>query len=68
LILAVAALSVSFTGPGAFSLDALLRLPLSGVRWGVAALAVSLAGGGIHLAQRRHVPSMSETEIPHSTR
>jgi putative oxidoreductase len=53
LVLALAALSLAFTGPGALSLDAALGLELSGPAWGVGALLAGLAGGSIQLAQRR---------------
>lgn len=53
LVLALGALSVAFTGPGALSLDGLLGLPLGGARLGAAALAVGLAGGLLPLLGRR---------------
>ncbi len=56
LVLGVAALALAFTGPGAISIDALLGLPLAGVPWGLAALAVGGAGAGVQLAQR-HEPA-----------
>src|SRR4051812_20985562 len=37
LVLGVAALTLAFVGPGAFSVDALLGLSLSGLTWGVLA-------------------------------
>jgi putative oxidoreductase len=54
LMLGVAGLSVAFTGPGSFSLDALLGLHLAGSAWGTAALLVGLTGGAIQLAERSH--------------
>jgi putative oxidoreductase len=58
LVLGVAGLAIAFTGPGAFSLDALLGYSVSGALWGAAALLVGLAGGAIQLAQRRPVPAL----------
>jgi putative oxidoreductase len=56
LVLAVAGISLAFTGPGQFSVDALLGLPLTGLSWGLAALIVGLAGGAVQLAGRRQPP------------
>jgi putative oxidoreductase len=53
LVLAGAALALAFIGPGAVSLDALAGFSLSGPGWGLAALAVALAGASVQLAQRR---------------
>ena len=57
LVLAVAALAVAFTGPGARSVDTLLGLPLSGPLWGAAALVIGVVGGTIRLAGR-HEPTL----------
>ena len=54
LVLAVAALSLAFTGPGALSFDALLGFELPGPAGGVAALIAGVVGGGFQLAARRH--------------
>jgi putative oxidoreductase len=59
LVLAVAGLTVAFTGPGVISLDGLLGISLSGFFWGPAALVVGLAGGAFQLAQRRTQASLS---------
>ena len=59
LILAVVALSIVFTGPGAISLDAVLGIHDSGAGWALAALAVGLVGGAAQLASRR-VPVTQE--------
>jgi putative oxidoreductase len=61
LVLGVAALAVAFTGPGPLSIDALLGLPLSGAFWGLAALAIGVAGGATQLAQRRPAPAPEAT-------
>ena len=53
LILAVAALSVAFAGPGPVSLDAVLGWRDAGYGWGLAALAFGLAGGALQLARRQ---------------
>ena len=53
LVLAVAVSSLAFTGPGPFSVDALLGLDLASPEWGTAALLAGLAAGGFLLANRR---------------
>src|SRR6195952_50299 len=53
LVLGVAGISLVFTGPGQFSLDALLGLPFTGLSWGLAALIVGFAGAAVQLAARR---------------
>lgn len=53
LVLGVAALAIAFTGPGSFSIDALLGLDVSGPTWGLAAMGVGLVGGVFQLATRR---------------
>jgi putative oxidoreductase len=53
LVLGVAALTVSFTGPGTLSLDALLPHYLRGAFWGMAALIVGVFGAAMSLGQRR---------------
>lgn len=55
--LAAGALALAFTGPGALSLDNALRLDWSGPTWGVAALAIGIAGGGLQLVTRSRAPS-----------
>src|SRR5579862_3720198 len=52
LILAAAALSVAFTGPGPVSLDAVLGLNLSGLYGGLAASVAGAAGAMVQLAIR----------------
>jgi putative oxidoreductase len=54
LVLAAAALSLAFTGPGALSLEAALGLQLAGAAGGVAALVAGVVGGAFQLASRRH--------------
>ena len=53
LVLAAAAVSLAFTGPGAFSIEAWLGYSFAGARWGVGALAVAVVGALVQLAQRR---------------
>jgi putative oxidoreductase len=60
LTLAIAALSVAFSGPGAFSIDAVLGDRFAGPAWGVAALVFGLAGAALQLA-RRKVPAVQES-------
>ena len=54
LVLGVAGLAVAFTGPGAWSVDALLGYSASGILPGVTALVAGLVGGTIQLTQRRY--------------
>ncbi len=57
LVLAAAALSLAFTGPGALSLDHALGLSLSGAPWGLVALAAGLLGGAVPVLARRTAPA-----------
>ena len=52
LVLAAAALSIAFTGPGALSIDALLGYSFAGTLWGVGSIVVAVVGAGVQLAQR----------------
>jgi putative oxidoreductase len=52
LVLAAAAVSLAFSGPGALSIDALLGYSFAGTVWGVGAIIVALAGAFVQLAQR----------------
>jgi putative oxidoreductase len=56
LVLGIAALTLAFVGPGAFSVDALLGLSLSGLMWGTLALLVAVLGGAFQLVQRHVAP------------
>ena len=56
LILAIAAVSLAFTGPGPLSLDARLGVHDAGSVWGLAALVLGVVAGAIRLA-RRQVPA-----------
>jgi putative oxidoreductase len=55
-VLAAAALTLSFTGPGSFSIDALIGLWRGGVFWGLPALLAGFVGGGTALLEWRKVP------------
>jgi putative oxidoreductase len=52
LLRAMAALTLAFTGPGAWALDPVLGITHEGVGWGLATAAIGLIGGGIPLAAR----------------
>lgn len=56
LLYAVVAASLAFTGPGAYSLDELLGLELSGPRFGVGAVVVGLVVGFIALLPPARLP------------
>ena len=54
LVIMAAALALAFTGPGAYSFDAVTGLPVTGWLPGLAALIASvLLGGGALLSRRR---------------
>jgi putative oxidoreductase len=55
-VLAAAALTVAFTGPGSLSIDAVVGLARSGAFWGIAALLAGLLGGGTALLEWRKAP------------
>jgi len=59
LVLAAAAASVAFTGPGTWSLDSLLGLGWQGLAWGTGALLLGGIGAALQLAtrQRKAVPA-----------
>lgn len=56
LMLAVAGLTLAFTGPGSLSIDAMAGLERSGDWWGIAALLAGLVGGGTALLEWRKGP------------
>ena len=60
-VLGMAGLSPAFIGPGSFSVDALLGTAVHGVRYGLGAGVVALAGGIIQLAQRSAFSTRSMT-------
>jgi len=53
LVLATVALTLAIAGPGRYSIDAWIGREYAGIGWGLAALAVGLAGGALQLASRR---------------
>jgi putative oxidoreductase len=55
-VLAMAALTLAFTGPGSLSIDHLVGLQRSGTFWGIAALLAGLMGGGTALLEWRKAP------------
>ena len=57
LVLAAAALSLAFTGPGALSLDHALGLAREGIVWGLGAAVVAVLGAAGQLAQRQRMPA-----------
>jgi putative oxidoreductase len=57
LVLATAALSVAFAGPGALSIDAWLGYSFAGNLWGVGAILVAVVGALIELGQRHVSPA-----------
>ena len=65
LVIGVAALTVAFTGPGTWSLDAAIGDVPAGNAWGVGAAVVAVLGAIGQLAQR-HVPAAAENAPPHT--
>ena len=55
-VLAVATLTLAFTGPGSLSIDTIVGLGWSGAFWGIAALIGGLVYGGAALLERRKAP------------
>lgn len=56
LLIGVAALTLAFTGPGAFSIDAWFGYSVEGVWWGAGAAFAGIVGAALQLAQRRTSP------------
>jgi putative oxidoreductase len=57
LVLGVAGLTAAFTGPGAWSLDALLGYAVGNAFWGMSAFVVGVVGALHQLGQRRTAPT-----------
>src|SRR5437588_3078713 len=53
LVLIASALAIAFAGPGRFSLDRALGLPLSGWRWGVGAAVLAVVTAAVVVSLRR---------------
>ena len=66
LVLGTAALVLSFTGPGEFSIDGALGIAMSSQVSGFSALIVGLVGGAIPLLTRRPAPSPAPVAIGES--
>jgi putative oxidoreductase len=64
LVLATAAATTAFTGAGGVSLDAALDWDLSGWGWGLAAVALGCAVGGLVVASRRPAPAPAAEPTP----
>ena len=67
MVLGLTGVSLAFTGPGVFSLDALLGLVHSGVVWGLGAVLVGAVGAGVQLALRR-APAATPAQTPASAK
>ena len=53
LVLAIAVLTLVFTGPGSLSVDTFLNYDYSGAVWGLAAFLVGIVGGIVPLLGRK---------------
>ena len=58
VVLAVAALTLAFTGPGSLSMDAFLHYNYSGAVWGLAAFLIGVVGGILPLLGRKASPTV----------
>jgi putative oxidoreductase len=63
LLHGVAALSLAFTGPGAYSLDAAIDWDIAGVAWGIGALALGVATAVVALSSRRVMQPAAIPEV-----
>ena len=63
IVMAASASSLAFTGPGRFSLDRALGLPMVGHGWGVAALLVGVGTGlALYFWRTLHVTAPAASE------
>jgi putative oxidoreductase len=60
LMLAIAALTLAFTGPGSLSVDAPRGYRFSGTLWGVVASAAGVFAGMVSLLERKATPHRSD--------
>ena len=58
-----AGVAAAFTGPGAYSLDALVGWHLAGTAWGLGALALGIVTGVLTLASRRPQPAVAPATV-----
>jgi putative oxidoreductase len=64
LVLIVVALAVALAGPGAYSLDVALGLPLEGAPWAAFSAALGGLGALVSLAIRRQHDEHASSQIP----
>jgi putative oxidoreductase len=64
VLLAVAALALTETGPGSPSLDTALGMEREGLGWTLAALAAGAAGSAAAISMARKQPAGSTAEAP----
>lgn len=64
VVLAAAATTFAFAGPGGAALDPALGLGLTQGGWGIAALLVGLGSAGVPLAMRETPAATAESEAP----
>jgi putative oxidoreductase len=62
LVLATLAAGLAFQGPGALSLDAAAGIELTGLGWGIGAVALGLVAAVAVLASRRQAPAAAPRE------
>ena len=63
LVLATVAVALAFTGPGAFSVDAVLDLTLGGVRSGLLALVLGVVSAAGALSLRRRPVAAEDRDL-----
>jgi putative oxidoreductase len=66
MLLLVSALALAESGPGPWSLDALLKAERRGIGWGAAALVAAVAGSALatNIGNRLPSPADAESEAP----
>lgn len=63
-VLAAAATTFAFAGPGGFALDPALGLGMTQGGWGITTILVGLGSAGVVLAMRETTPAAAEAEAP----